>query len=484
MSQNRLIALSLALLSARAFAEEASWTLAAEAFKTIRVPEVYAGIETSIPPLILAKLGSVNERMIFPDERKSRALAELSAERVKLVTERASLVFERDKTFMSDKGTLRKAKMRSDAQKKIIAKEKEIKKLDEKIKTALAEPYEGTSSRSVDLWESGSSLFERKEGESLAKSLLDAKASALVTGTIEDLAGYLLVTAKIDTGIPGIPAISVTEAAPYEELDALVSTIALRLLPELSRTAPVSINIKVNPENAVVFVDERQVYDTAAPIMMYSGEHTLTVNCDGYRAAVRTYEFSGAAAFDVDITLVREPTVSVAFDATADPSSLYFHTQPLGETPLVADLPSIRTIGEADNGEIKTFFVFDPGMEAAGSSIDSQIRSNKISTKLRIERTRTWFYWSLGALYLSLPVYMISNDVAREKYDAYIAGKIAQTQKNVDDINGLIRFSTNAGYVSLGLGVNVAFQLFRYILASEQAIPKMTVNSSSENGER
>lgn len=482
MSRNKLSFLIFTLLISRALAEEPSWTLAAEAFSTVRIPEVYAGIETSLPSLLLARMSSVDERAIMPDEQKSRAIASLSAERLKLVMERSSLILERDKAFLSDKGTLAKDKMRSDAEKKITAKERDIKKLDKRIGEALAAPYGGSTNVRVAPWESGTRLFERKAGERLAASLSNGKISGLITGTLEDVSGYLVVTARIETGMEGVPATTVTEAAPYDEMDALVTTIAARLLPVLSQKTPVSIAIKVIPETSVVFLDELQMYDMSAPILVFSGEHSLSVSCDGYRTAMRTYDFTGAAAYDVEITLVKEPVVSVAFATESGTGSLYLHTQPIGETPLDAELPAIRTIGETEDGAIQTFFVFDPDLAADGSSLDARILTNGVSTKTAIESARSRFYWSLGALYLSLPVFMLSRGIARDKYMAYQDGKIPANQANADEINGLLRFSSASGYVSVGLGLNVAFQLFRYIRAAEQAIPKETINTQSDNG--
>lgn len=447
----------------------------------MRIPAVYAGIETSLPSLLLAKLSSVDERVILPDEQKSRAIASLSAERLRLVMERSSLILERDKAYLSDKGTLGKNKLRSDAEKKIAAKERDIKKLDKRIGEALAAPYGESPNVRVTPWESGTRLFERKAGERLAASLMNGKISGLITGTLEDVSGYLVVTARIETGMDGVSATTVTEAAPYDEMDALVSTIAARLLPVLSQKAPVSIAIKVIPETSVVFLDERQIYDMSTPIAVFSGEHSLSVSCDGYRTATRTYDFTGSA-YDVEITLVREPVVTVAFTSGSGTGSLYLHAQPIGEMPLVADLPAIRTIGEAEDGTIQTFFVFDPDLAADGSSLDARILTNGVSTKTAIESARSRFYWSLGALYLSLPVFMLSRGIARDKYMAYQDGKIPANQANADEINGLLRFSSASGYVSVGLGLNVAFQLFRYIRSAEQAIPKETKNTQSDNG--
>lgn len=483
MSRTRFALLIFIFLGARVFCEDTTWVLAAEAFASVNLPASYDGIATAIPSLVLAEIENVNKRSILPDEKKSRDISALSAERLKLVTERSALILERDKVFLSDQGTLKKKKNRSDANKKIIAKEKEIEKLDEKIRKAVETVYTESTTLTVTLWESGSRLYERTKDVSLGKSLMDSKVSGLITGTVEDLSGYLLVTASIETGVAGLPVLTVKEAAPYDEIDYLVSTLTARLLPGLSQVSPVSISVNVVPENSVVFLDSRQIYDLSDPVTVFSGEHTVSVSCEGYRSATRTFDFSGAGKFGVDITLVKEPLVSVAFNSGDDATSVFFHTQSVGQLPLTTEIPALRTIGETENGTVKTFFIFDPDMTENPSSLESVIQTNKTETKKKIESARKWFYGSLGVLYLSLPVYMLSNGIMRDKYTAYQDGRIAPTQESIDEINGLMKFSTVSGYVSLGLGVNVAFQLFRYILSAEQAIPKETKNKIVENGD-
>jgi hypothetical protein len=471
------------LLSARVFCEDTTWALAAEAFTPVNLPASYEGIAPALPSLLLAEIENVNKRSILPEEQKSRVLSVLSAERLKLVTERSALILDRDKVYLSDQGTLKKKKNRYDVNKKIIAKEKEIEKLDVKIRVAVETAYIESTTLTVTLWESGSRLYERSKDVSLAKSLMDSKISGLITGTVEDLSGYLLVTASIETGVAGLPVITVKEAAPYDEIDYLVSTLTARLLPGLSQVSPVSISVNVVPENSIVFLDSRQIYDISNPVTVFSGEHTVSVSCEGYRSATRTFDFSGSDKFGVDITLIKEPLVSVAFTSGVDSESVFLHTQSVGQLPLTTEIPALRTIGETENGTVKTFFIFDPDMTDNPSSLESIIHTNKTVTKNKIESARKWFYGSLGVLYLSLPVYMISKGIMNDKYTAYQDGRIPQTQESVDEINGLIRFSTISGYVSLGLGVNVAFQLFRYILSAEQAVPKETKNKVIENGD-
>lgn len=476
-------ALLAAALGAPLAAEDKGWVLAAEKFSVEDIPPVYEGVAEAIPQLILSRVGNLKDRAVLPDEQKSRELAALSQSRMKLITERAALVLERDKVLLSADGSFTKRRNRAKAEKAVRVKEKEISALDGKIQKLAESVLEGTETENIELWESGSKLYSRASGVSLGKSLVDSKISGLITGTVKDLAGYLLVTAQVETGIRDLPAVTVTEAAPYDELDGLVSTLTARLLPELSMKAPVVLELSVTPESSVLFVDSKRIEDFSVPVTVFSGEHSISVSAEGYRSAIRTYDFAGADAFRVSIELEVEPTVSVAFDTGNVPASVYFHTRYLGETPFIAELPAIKTVGEVTVGDVKTFFIFDPAELSGTGTNSASIRANVVGTKDRIEKRRRVFYGSLAALYLSIPLSMISYGINVNMATAYEDDKIAHTQENLDEIRNWYQVSTISRGVTIGLGLNVAFQLFRYILAAEQAVPKYTENNAQENGE-
>lgn len=136
-------------------------------------------------------------------------------------------------------------------------------------------------------------------------------------------------------------------------------------------------------------------------------------------------------------------------------------------------------IGEAIVKDAETWFVYVPdGNE--GQSTTVTIKTVKGDTEKKIEKARNAFYWSLGALYLSLPVSMLSYGIAMDKYDAYMDGRMSQTQDSVDDVNKWLKISDISRGVSIGLGVNAAFQLVRYILAANGVIPKFSKGKTAK----
>jgi len=454
------------------FAEETDWILAAEKFTLKNVPASAESISTVIPQLILSRVVSINSRLIKTDEKKARELAALSDLRMKLVRERADIVFERDKILLSTAGTMVKNQKTNDVKKRLENKEKEIVALDKKIVLKQQEPVSEPSTMRIKLWKSESDLYTRTKDVTLLKSLTNDKISALITGSIEDIAGYVYITATIETGIIGMEPLTVSDVGPYDEIETLVTNLSMKLLPDLSRRLPVSLIIKTVPENARVFIDNRLVEITDVPVSVFMGEHTINVSAEGYETANRNYNFENAQSFAMTVNLVKQPLVKVSFDAQSLNAPIFFHTQYLGQTPLTVELPAFTTIGESSSGDLQTFFIFNPDKNEIDKPLHVFISTNVSNTKKNIENQRKVFYWSLGALYLSLPVSLLTYGVSINKYNAYQDGKLETTQTMVNEINNWNRAAVISRYVSIGLGVNVVIQLVRYIIAADQATPK------------
>lgn len=449
------------------------WVIAAEEFPAEGIPPVFAAYTAVIPRLLLDGIAGIDSRMVFADERQARMMKELSEKRLKIVRTRADLIAQRDKLLLSDDSSGTKGKKRRDLNRDIKAREDEIRDLD---KTIMIKMNEGRIDENVEstieLWKGGTELYKRAADISLSGSLLRDGISGILTGRIMDIGGYMFVEATIDTGYGGTPPLTVSEAVPYEELETLTSLLVSRLLPGMANRLPVRLNITLEPDSSRLFIDGRLVLDTSVPITIFSGEHTLSASARGFVSVDRTARFEGRDSFNVRIQLEEEKTVSVTFDTKRMPADIFFHTKYLGETPEEVSLPSFPTIGEAVSGDVKTFFIFSPDVLDKKESTRLIINDNKQETGKRIEKQRNILYWSLGLLYISLPVSMLSYGIAENKYRAWQDGKFADDGEIVDDINNWSRIANVSRWVSLGLGVNFAFQLVRYIMAANQTVPK------------
>ena len=218
-------------------AEEDTWIIAAAPFATVDVSPVYENLSTIIPELILSRISSIGSRLVMYDEEHGRKIKTMEDDRLALIRERASL-------FSIDSESDRR-QAKKDANVKIKAKEKEIRKLNDKIDTVRLEggsEYTNTAVN-ITLWNSGEKLYTKSGDVSLRAALRKDAISGLITGTIEDIAGYIYVTAQIETGISDIPVVTVSDITSYDDIDSLVTYISSELLPEVACRTPVSLNI-------------------------------------------------------------------------------------------------------------------------------------------------------------------------------------------------------------------------------------------------
>ena len=159
---------------------------------------------------------------------------------------------------------------------------------------------------------------------------------------------------------------------------------------------------------------------------------------------------------------------------------MYFQTKHFGTTALVAELPAETLIGEAVQGDIKTYFLYPHDDNAIKETRSMIIPLNRQNTEKRIEKQRKILYWSLGLLYCSLPFSMLSHGIAQNKARAYEDGKISGTSSQLDEINRWLLVSDITRGVSIALGANFLFQLVRYLIAADQTVPSYAVEQLEE----
>lgn len=453
--------------------EESKWVLAAERFSNKNIPPVYEKFSEMIPTLLVSRLSGVKSRVVLADESLGRQLRILSDQRISLVNERSTLIVSRDRILLTSDPELLKLRKKSDVTESILVIEKKINDLDKTRKKILTENT-GVKDQVTDisLWKSGTALYTRSAGKSLSSSLSNDKISALLTGSVEDIAGYLYVSAQIETGIPDFPVVSVAEACSYDDIESLISSLSVRLLPEIAKRSTVQLKISVSPENARIFIDGQLISDTSVPVTVFSGEHTIDVSARGFKTATKIGQFQGSDVFALTISLQPEELISVSFDTRKMPASLFLHTQYIGETPQTITIPAISTIGQVISGDVSTYFIFRPHNSAEPDPVRMIVKVNKTETVSKIEKQRRLFYWALGALYISLPPSMFTYGISLNKYQSFQDGHLPQTDAVVNDINNWSNASLVTRGISLALGVNVCIQLVRYLIAAEQATPQ------------
>jgi hypothetical protein len=267
---------------------------------------------------------------------------------------------------------------------------------------------------------------------------------------------------------------TVTDAAAWEDIDLLLTSLASRLLPGMTNAETVELFLSVEPPDSRVFIDGRLITDPAASITITRGTHVITAFADGYAGSEKSAEFDGSDRYSIAITLEKMQTQEYTFTTSIDPSRIFINGKLIGDTPAQVFLPRLPAIGEAINEDITTYFVFDPstGPIVSDTSIPLHIQSNRTATNERIERQRKILYWSLGALYIALPVSMLSYGATLNRTLAIEDGRLPYDSATAAELERWQNINTVSQAISIGLGVNFVVQLVRYLIAADQTLPE------------
>ncbi len=449
--------------------------MAASEFTLVDVPENYSSYSELVPKLILNRLASAQIRLVGIDEKRSRIIRALLNDRMKLVSDRREIFFKRDSLFFSPDSSAEKKEERRNYDKLIEEKNEAIKALDDKIEKDFFNSEGELQDENVPvyLWKDGDTLYSPDKNISLAESLYKNGISGLVTGEIRDIGGYMYVSASIDTGYGNVVSTAVTDAAHYDDLRDIVFHLSLSLASQIANRRPVKLHVSVSPEDASVFIDNFLVHSDDNPVVVFAGKHTIEASAPGFAASIRTEDFIESDEFEININLKPMKNVNVAFNTKNFPASIFLRTQYFGRTPQTISLPAYSLIGEVVHDDVQTFFVLNPDSDLPDDiTLVTEIIPDKTNTEQRIEKQRKILYWSLGLLYLALPAAFLIRGEADSRVNAYNSGRLSQTQENIDGINSWVLAGNITTGVCIGLGLNLVFQLVRYMIAVEQVTPK------------
>ncbi len=461
--RTRSLLIALALLSPELWGAD-DWVLAASRFSSDGLPAAYESYAESLPLMVSQSLEGGFMRFTAQEETLARERATRNDKLLSLVKDRASLISQRDKILFDPLPSLTRSRRRAAAEKKIREKEKEIRSFQESSGIRQKAVASGGSPQRVALWEGGSKLYDG--GAKPLSALRQAGISGLITGTIEDTSGYLVVTMKIETGIEGIAPSEYVAAAPWEELGRLVDNLTAAVKTTLSHVEAVTLQLEIFPEGAEVFVDGKTIPSGTRTWVVPAGTHRIDADAAGHVSSFMEANFEAGHPYRVAINLEPETRVAAGFSASVPGSLVYLDSLYVGESPVTLSLPLGTSLGSVTDGGVTTWFYVQ------GGPGPFEVKSNRIKTEKRIEGQRSVLYWSLGALYISLPVSMLAYGTLQDKLRAYDAGKLPDRQTTYDDINRWGIASNAASAASVILGVNYVIQLVRYLLAAEQALPQ------------
>lgn len=471
MIKKQLVILFL-FFSSFAFADDAEWVLAISEFKFETSNAMYASYSKIIPEMFLSYLEGKANRLESVNEKKMRALMKASSNKLKLIREREKLIQEKDTIFLSIESEKNKGLKILKLEQKIKEKEAEIEKANIDIKIADNKFYDVGNAKKVVLWQGGKTLYKRDEKSNLAYSLQKAGISAIVSGTLKDVSGYLVLKVRLETGLKGVTHYDFTEGGRYSDAESMVEKIARQIYTVIQNTREIKVFLDVTPKNARVYIDNDIIEDFSKPIALREGQYTVEASCEEYLTSTRTIVLAEKNYYKLKINLKKENTTLLAFNIEGKPE-LFFKTRYYGTSPTQLKLPYQSTVVEFEKDKVHTYVLLDkdkiPINEFAQSMV---VKLNQKETKKLVERQRRVMYWSLGALYAILPAYLILNGVYSDKALAFNEGRLAQTQENAQNIKNLSVANITLQSLSIVAGINYFIQLIVYLVFADRAIPR------------
>ena len=471
-----LIAIAVALcISAQTKEEVPVWSITAAKFTLTDVPELYASYSTALPAMLNLFCSIPANRLVTPEEKKARRLPDYTSKKLTLIRERALLIAERDSLYLAVISKKEKIKQTAALNKKITAKENDIKKAQKKIDEVLNDTSFTAETLPVTVWKDGQQVFDLPEYVNIPQALKAEHISAVINGSIQDLAGYMYVSIVVTTGLSGMPEYRFSEAGSYQSIEAIARSLASQIMTAIKNTQPARVLITVEPENAEVYLDSERLQVGEKPTYVYEGSHRLEAIASGYDSAGKTIEAQAGKDYLLKIKLKKEVLISVGFRFTKPVADVFLHTQYFSGMPFEADIPAEKTtVVSFSYGDVKTYVVLRPQnfMRQGLTKYQLQASLNRENTKARIDRRRNILYWSLGAFYVSLPIFMILQGVTADMASAIMDYRIEVDESVKEKYNALFISTAVMQGLTIGLGINYAVQLGLYLHAADQSIPK------------
>ena len=243
----------------------------------------------------------------------------------------------------------------------------------------------------------------------------------------------------------------------------------------VKNTQPAQVLLTVEPEDAEVYLDSEALETGKKSIYMYAGSHRLEALAAGYDSAGKTIEAQAGQNYLLNIKLKKEQTISVGFQFIKPDADVFLHTQYFAGTPFEADIPEGKnTAISFSYKDVKTYIVLRPNnfMQQGQTTYQLQATLNKEKTKTLIDRRRNVLYWSLGAFYVSLPIFMILQGLTADMASAAADSRLRVNAAVQNKYRALFISTAVMQGITIGLGINYVIQLGLYLYAADQSIPK------------
>lgn len=520
------------LMCSICFAAEQSktskWVIAAEQFVSTQNKDdsISNTLVSVIPIEILDKLGNSLYRTVSADESYERKTYNLKNERISLFLQLSNQIKKRDALFLENYSQKELKKHLEDEEKKIqeikdkleenlleqknikeellfsqdnqkqqknvIVDEKEdkFKKTYEEYKSFFKSVFTNDNEEIIEkisIYGQNDSngdtkLYKTPEikeetgysSKDFEKVLVNDKINGLLSGEITTYGDYLFVTVTLRVYPSGKILTTVSEVGTIDEINLIAESIAQQITPEITNALPLSIYVKINPqeaaEKAIVYIDDVLHKNINDVITLDSGVHFIQILSENYNSVGTTYFFNGNQKYLVDVQMI--PSVQgELFIKNENTIPGLFYQNGLPAIKVDEDKSQITINGEmilgqfiAENGESAFFYI------PQNMLIENEVLSfnpKVINRSDYIEEKRKKMYNAYSILIVSL----IPNFVAKGQAKVYGDNSLWKTA------------SKATTYISIGCGGWFVYNLVRYFIAADSVIPEKPTSKNVDSKE-
>lgn len=487
-----LIIFSLFILSFSFAEENSTWTIGAMAFtftQDVKRSEYEKSILKAVPQLILEQLQGLNTRNVPADEILDRKVNELIKERLGLFLELSKESKVRDSFVLKDLSEYQYNKNIKQSEKKILEIQRKIDdnliaqdKLYEEIKNI--KPKE----ESFSLYKNeATTLYESKEENlnrdyfsySFSNDVVKANINGLITGSIVTYGSYAAVSAEMII-YPGAKSTGViTEIGNISNIESIAKNIAYRLIPYIENSVPCEVIIKLKDESlrkkSKLTVDSTIYSPVPEKLILGSGVHNLTFECENFRKESFSYGFGYEKKYVIEINFVESSPIETSFNLLNPVNgSVFYNGEQSDDNSLSVRINNQGVLGYYfSSGGNSLYFMIPKKLLVDKTSVDLKLKD--IDVGVNIEKRRKMMYISYSALVCSLPYLLYSYSTYNSMSQSYSSGNVNISQK---DIQTYQTMSTIGIGISAGMGVWFTVELVRYLIAANKALPVEAKKSS------
>lgn len=501
---------------------EKNWVIAAEKFtmaKGQKSNSVTEGFTETIPVSIMEQLCKTIERNVLPDEKLERDKYKLRKDRQSLYLQLSSEYKKRDALVLNDySDAMLKSKIKEEnkaiknIQDKIDSNLEEVKKLEADTERKMDLVYKGTvetvsedeselqliknlftkiftqnenviTQENISVYQNDfTRLYSSSSKNSeinytsgkFESEMQNANINSLITGQISSYGDYLSITVDVYL-YPGAKKIgTVTEIGSSQEINLMSSSIASQIVPMLSNSMPVIINVAMEPQEAaekcVLYIDDIIQNSMDNSFVLASGVHTIQFVSEGYKTAGTSYYFKGNTNYNIEVNFETKNDGYMQIALKKPLLGDVFVNGEIGEkvneTKTQIKINGKQVLGEfiAEDGT-SAFFYIPKNNFYDGSYVT--INPKTFDREKYIDKRRRWMYGSYSLLMVSLiPTFYTYGNLVNEA-KLYNEGYVKYSEAiDLQKRSNLFR------NISIGCGVLFGIELVRYLLAANSVLPQ------------